>query len=85
LCLSKYTAVYVWTYAGLCHALRRHVRLRLYRDLCRDLYREPYPALNHASFQKPFEKPNPTLFYWLHGLKHPQLYDLVNPVRYRET
>jgi hypothetical protein len=46
------------------------LRLRLNRDLRRDLCREPYPALNRASFQKAFEKPNPALFRWLYGFKY---------------
>jgi len=32
-CLSKYISVYVRTYAGLCRALGRHLRLRLNPDL----------------------------------------------------
>jgi hypothetical protein len=77
--------VYDRTYAGLCRALRRHVRLRLYCDLCRDLYHEPYPTLNRASFQKPLEKPNPALFRWPYGLKYRSLFDLVYLAPYRET
>jgi hypothetical protein len=61
------------------------VRLRLHSNLCRDRYREPYPALNRASFQKPFEKPKPALFHWLYGLKYRPLYDLMNLAPYRET
>jgi hypothetical protein len=54
-------------------------------DLYRDLYREPYPALNRASLQKPLGKPNPALFRWLYGLKYRSLFDLVNLAPYRET
>jgi hypothetical protein len=77
--------VYVWTYAELCRALRRHVRLHLNGDLHRDLSREPYPAPNRASLQKPFEKLNPALFHWLYGFEYRQLSDSVNLAPYRET
>jgi len=77
--------VYVWTFAGLCHALRRHVRRRLNRDLYRNPYHKPYAALNRASLQKPFEKPNQTLFHWLYGFKYRSLCDLVNLAPYREA
>ncbi len=61
------------------------MRLRLCIDLCLDLYREPYPTLNRASFRKPFAKPNPALFRWLYGFKYRSLYDLVNLAPHRET
>jgi len=56
--------------------------LNLNLDLNLNLW--PHPALNRASFQKPFEKPIPALFRWLNGLKYPSLYDLVNLAPYRE-
>ena len=65
--------------------MRRHARRQLYLDLNLNLNPWSYPALNRASFQKPFEKPNPTLFHWLYGLKYRQLYGLVNLASYRET
>jgi hypothetical protein len=80
----KYIAVYVWTHAGLCRALRRQVRLHLYSDLNRNPYRLPYATLNRASLQKPFVKPNAALFHWLYGLKYRWLYGLVYLVPYRE-
>jgi len=69
----------------LCHALRRHVRRQLYLDLDLNLNSRLYPALNRASFQKPFVKPYPALLRWPYGLKYRSLYDLVNPAPYRET
>ena len=85
MCLSKYIAVYVWTYAGLCRPLRRHVRLCLNLDLNLNLNLGPYPALNRAPFQKPLEKPNPALFGWLYGFKCLLLYDPVNLARYLQV
>ena len=70
LCLSKYVAVYVWTYAGLCCALRRHLRLHLYLDLDLDLNSWLYPALNRALFQKPFQKSFSSPFRSLWVLKY---------------
>jgi len=61
------------------------VRLQPYLDLNLNLNLPSYPALNRASFQKPFEKPNPALFPLLYGLKYRSLYDLVNLAPYRET
>jgi hypothetical protein len=58
-----YLSSYVWTYAELCRALRRHVRLQLYLDLDLNLNSRLYPSLNRASLQKPLEKPNPALFH----------------------
>jgi len=72
-------------YADLCRALCRHVGLHLYSDLYRDPYREPHPALNRASFQKPFGKPNPALFHWLYGFKYRKLFDSVNPAPNLQT
>ncbi len=83
LCLSKYVAVYISRPAGLCHALRR--RLRLLLNLNLDLNLARYPALNRASFQKPSGKPNPALFRQLYGFTYRQLSNLVNLAPYRET
>ena len=85
MCLSKYVSGYVRTYAGLCRALRRRLRLFLNLNLNLNLNLSSYAALNRASLQKPFEKPNPTLFHRLDGLKYRSLYDLVNLAPYRQT
>jgi hypothetical protein len=85
LCLARYIAVWVWTYAGLCRALRRHVCLRLYLDLNLNLNSRLCPPLNRALFQKLLEKPNPALFPQLYGLKYRSLLDLANLAPYRET
>ena len=71
-----YLSAYARMYADLCRALRRHSRLRLNSSLCRDPYCEPYPTLNRASFQKPFEKPNPALFHRLYDFKYRSSYGL---------
>ena len=89
MCLSPYVFSYppscLSVYAGLCCALRRHVCLHVYGDLCRETYREPYPALNRTSFRKPFGKPNPALFHWLYGFKYRKLFDSVNPAPNLQT
>jgi hypothetical protein len=89
LCLSKYGAVFVGTYAGLRRALRRHLRLRLILNLDLNLDPSLCPALNRAlvrkPFQKPSEKPNPALFHRLCGFKYRQSFNLVNLAPYRRT
>ena len=62
--------------------------LHLNDDLGGNRNQEPYPAPNHALIRnlvrKPVEKPNPSLFPWLYGLKYWSLCDLVNHAPYRE-
>ena len=69
LCLSKYISVYVWTCAGLCRALRRHVRLLLnlafVLNLNLNLNLFPNLNLNLFLFQMSFRKPNQSSFRWL--------------------
>jgi hypothetical protein len=64
--LSKYLSVYVWTYAGLYRALRRHLCLLLNLNLDLNLNLWQYPAPNRAlfgkSFEKTFERSNPLSF-----------------------
>jgi len=81
--LAKYVAGYAWTHPDRRRDLRRHVCLRLNLDLDLNLNPVPYPALNRASFQKPFEKPNPALFRSLFRFKYPSLYNLAYPAPYR--
>ena len=61
MCLSKYVSVFVWTYAELCRALRRHVcrhlNLALFLDLDLDLNLSLYLNPNLFLFQSSFEKP----------------------------
>jgi hypothetical protein len=54
LCLSKYVAEYVWTYAGLCRALRRHVCLHLNSELYLDLNSWLYTELNREMFEQSY-------------------------------
>jgi hypothetical protein len=48
--------VYVSMYAGLCHALRRRLRLRLNSDLCLYPSRKLLAALDRSLFEKSFQQ-----------------------------
>jgi len=74
LCPSPCRSVYPDLYLDL--------RLRLNLNPGLDLDLNPnlalYPALNRASFQKPYGKPNPALFRRLYGVKNRTLSGYVH-------
>jgi hypothetical protein len=76
LCLSKYIAAYVWTYAGLYRALRRHMCLHSYGDLCLNLNLDLDLNLNLFLFLNSFQE----LFLKSFALSFGKLFNL----RYRK-